>query len=92
MSTNQEYSGVAYFINFLADDNAPDAESPYVFWGNASFYGTLEDARAFARDEVTRLHLCGYQITLSGKTIEDVIGCFDEDQSDDFDVYGDFAP
>jgi hypothetical protein len=94
MATTQEHEGVAlHTINFLADDNAPDAESSYVFAGNATYYGRLHDARAFAREEVTRLRLCGYEIRLNGwngEVLESVIGYFGDHDDEDQYSYGEY--
>ena len=94
MATKQEKPGVElHFIDFLADDNAPDAESAYVFWGSATLYGTLIEAKVFAKEEVKRLRLCGYKIRINhwnGEVIEEVIGNFSDPDDEYQGSYHDY--
>lgn len=79
MATTQENLSVESFeIRLLADDNAPDAESPYFVWRRYDFVGTLLQAEASA-EACTRQHrLCGCEIYLRGTIVGGFMGYDDE--------------
>ncbi len=87
MATNQEKPGVKRFIiNLLADDNAPDAESPYFTARTLAYDGTLASARTIAQEGVRQHRLSGYEIRINGhngEILESVIGFF-EDPDDEY--------
>ena len=81
MATTQESLNVESFeIRLLADDNAPDAESPYFVWRRYSFTGTLARAEASARRALAGTTLSGCEIYLRDTMVAGFMGyCDDND-------------